>query len=113
MRKCWLFVLACAALVSPATAAAQTTVDFDHNAAGNPLAAPCGFDQTAPLTELYAMLGVRFSGPAQLQGGAILNECGNFGVPARSGTNFLAFNRALYGKDPETIRFDALQRTVT
>ncbi len=98
---------------APASAVETTTITFDTNAAGAPLSAPCAFDRTAPLTELYAALGVHFSGPGEQLGGAVLNQCGGFSVPARSGTNFLAFARAVYGRDPETIRFDVPQRTVT
>jgi hypothetical protein len=108
-----LIVLAVAAVASPSAAAQTTTITFDTNASGAPLSAPCVFVQTAPLTELYASLGVHFSGPGAGLGGAILNQCGSFGIPARSGTNFLAFNRNTYADDPETISFDAPQRTVT
>src|ERR1044071_288968 len=69
-------------------------IDFDHDASGNPLPAFCLFRDTSSLTELYAPLGVHFSGPRTNSGGAILNQCGNFGVPAISGSNFLAFNRS-------------------
>lgn len=55
--------------------------------------APNFFIQTNPLRNEYLGLGVSFSGPATLDGGAILNQNGNFGVNAISGTNFLAFNR--------------------
>src|SRR5215212_1716812 len=96
------------------SALGQTTrITFDTDATGAPLSAPCLFQDTVPLTDAYSSLGVHFSGPGELLGGAILNECGNFGLPARSGANFLGFNIQTYGQDPETIRFDAPQRTVT
>jgi hypothetical protein len=98
---------------------APTVIDFDHNAAGNPISAPCIFYLTAPLQELYAPLGVHFSGPDPNSGGAILNQCGNFGVSAVSGFNFLAFNRqagyphAGVPTDPETITFDSPQTIIS
>jgi hypothetical protein len=96
---------------SPASAA---LINFDTDANGNPISAPCLFIETTRLTELYAPLGVHFSGPGGNNGGAILNECGNFGVSALSGSNFLAFNRDTtlsdggVPTDPETISFDML-----
>jgi hypothetical protein len=61
-------------------------VDFDD------VSAPCGFISTTALTDRYWMHGVTFSGPALKDGGAILNECGGFGVNGHSAPNFLAFN---------------------
>ena len=52
---------------------------------------PAGFFLVEPLRNEYA--GLRFSGPSALDGGAILDQDGNFGIEARSGRNFLAFNR--------------------
>jgi hypothetical protein len=54
--------------------------------------APCSFSQQNPLRNEYQALGVVFEGPAPLDGGAILDECGNFGVNGHSSPNFLAFN---------------------
>lgn len=96
-------------LQSPST----TFIDFDHDASGNPLFASCLFVDTSPLTEIYAPLGVHFSGPDPTSGGAILHNCSNFGVPPVSGPNFLAFNRRASftsggrATDPETITFDS------
>ena len=89
-----------------------TTIDFDHGPDGLSMLAPRWFAPATHLTELYAPLGVHFSGPSDRDGGAILNDASNFGVPAHSGSNFLAFNiHATMGdggvaRDPETIRFD-------
>lgn len=101
-----------AASVLFATSANAVLITFDTDAAGNALAAPGVFASTVALTTLYAPLGVTFSGGLDPgDGGAILNQSGNFGVNARSGTNFLAFNRTatLNGggipRDPETITF--------
>jgi hypothetical protein len=75
------------------------------------VAAPCGFSETNPLRDAYAAFGVTFSGPAALDGGAILNECGNFGVSGYSSPNFLAFNCEVYMANgglalgPETLDF--------
>jgi hypothetical protein len=117
VRRITIAVLIAVAATSVATASAgaqTTTITFDTDASGAPLSAPCLFVQTAPLTDLYASLGVHFSGPSAGTGGAILNDCGNFPITPRSGTNFLAFNPvASYGDDPETLSFDVPQRTVT
>lgn len=92
---------------------AAVSINFDTDAAGNPLTAPSSFSLTSPLTNLYSPLGVTFSGPASLNGGAILNQSGGFGVNARSSPNFLAFNRTTtvpmqnggFPRDPETMTF--------
>lgn len=94
------------ALGTVGTAQAATVIDFDTDANGNPISAPNFFRSTSPLTDLYSSLGVRFRGSTPTTGGAILNQSGNFGVDARSGANFLAFNRATYATDPESILFD-------
>ena len=54
--------------------------------------APCSFPETTRLTDQYADRGVIFAGPGGNDGGAILNECGNFSVSGQSSPNFLAFN---------------------
>ena len=87
-------------------ALAQTTINFDGTVA------PSFFALTVPLTELYAPLGVHFAGPLPGEGGAILDQRGLFGINAHSGEAFLAFNRAFYARDPETIRFDTVQTYV-
>lgn len=71
------------------------------------------FGNENPLRTEYLGVGADFFGPAANDGGAILNESGNFGVNALSGDHFLAFNRhaaavmANGGRpfDPETIIF--------
>jgi len=114
------FVIACALLIlSVGDGARAALIDFDHDAAGNTLTAPDLFTNTVRLTELYAPLGVHFAGPGGNNGGAILNQGGNFGVSALSGLNFLAFNRQSVMSDggiptdPETIRFDVLMLSVS
>jgi hypothetical protein len=73
--------------------------------------APCYFAQTTALTNAYAGQGVTFSGPGAKSGGAILDQCGGFGINAHSGTDYLAFNTlATYtaggtAAGPETITF--------
>jgi hypothetical protein len=64
--------------------------------------APCDFDETTPLLglEQFAV----FFAPAP-NGGAILNECGNFGINPLTPPNFLAFNNTsayLSGGIPRT-----------
>lgn len=66
----------------------------------------CSFSKTQRLTEEYASLGVHFQGPTSRQGGAILDQCARFGVRARSGSQFLAFNATTYAVTPETMTFD-------
>jgi len=91
------------ALTAPSTAGVVT---FDELGAH-----PSDFFLVNPLRDEYA--GLRFSGPSALDGGAILDQNSNFGISARSGRNFLAFNRlpaatmANGGRplDPETIEF--------
>ncbi|MEJ6481636.1 PEP-CTERM sorting domain-containing protein [Nostoc punctiforme UO1] len=85
-------------------------INFDTDANANSINGLLFIDSTS-LTDLYAPLGVNFSGPGQLSGGSIANQSGNFGVSALSGSNFLAFNRdAILSNggvptDPETISF--------
>jgi hypothetical protein len=110
MQRWRVFTLAVVGLLMAATAQAVETdvgnffvfddltvgdklIDFDSDAAGNPLAAPCVFRDADTLNEQYAPMGVHFSGGAVEQGGAILNQCSSFQINAHSGTNFLAFNR--------------------
>jgi len=72
---------------------------------------PSGFVQTTALRAQYAGLGVTFSGAEELDGGAILDVDSNFGIEARSGRNFLAFNAGAALNDggrpfgPQTISF--------
>ncbi|MBP7052021.1 MAG: hypothetical protein KBE65_13485 [Phycisphaerae bacterium] len=98
-------------LVGPVQAG--TTINFDDDEA------PDSFGETNSLTEAYAGLGVHFAGPGDLDGGAILDQSGNFGVWALSARNFLAFNRNSrmsdggVPQDPETILFDSLMSEVS
>lgn len=87
-------------------AIAEVLIDFDD------VVAPCLFMQTIPLRTEYLPLGVNFTGPAPLDGGAILDACSNFFVTGYSGSNFLAFNNTAAGyltggfaQTPETISF--------
>ncbi|RZI82577.1 MAG: hypothetical protein EOP38_15540 [Rubrivivax sp.] len=99
-------IVAGLAFASGAHAASSFTIDFDTNAQGQALVAAPLFVDTTPLTNAYASLGVTFSGLSGIYpGGSILNQAGNFGVPAHSGVNFLAFNTYL-GSAPEKISFD-------
>ena len=81
----------------------------DLNFDGSP--APCVFLETVALTDQFSNLGVTFSGPGGDDGGAVLDQCGNFSVTEFSSPNFLAFNiGAVYPnggvpRGPETLRF--------
>jgi Ca2+-binding RTX toxin-like protein len=107
----------CAVLASTATAAQSPSqiirIGFDKDATGAPVDAPCGFSDTKPLRGKYSALGVLFRGPSTGSGGAILNQCGGFGIDARSGSNFLAFNDSGYAKAPERIIFSVPQVAVS
>jgi hypothetical protein len=87
-------------------------IDFDD------AAQPCNFVSTIALTTEYSALGVVFSGPGGLDGGAILDQCGNFGVTGFSPPNFLAFNVNSSLSDggiprgPETLTFGQVVDTV-
>ena len=75
--------------VPPSRSIARTAdvcIDFDEDEE------PCLFASALPLRTKYTALGVTFAGPGPLDGGAILDECGNFGVTGYSSPNFLAFN---------------------
>jgi hypothetical protein len=101
-------------LASPDARGATIAINFDTDPNGLPITAPSAFSETKHLSELYASLGVHFGGPGDLDGGAILHQDSNFGVNARSGLRFLAFNRGAVmadggvPRDPEKIRFDVL-----
>ncbi len=100
-------------LVPRAPQPTERLIDFDN------VAAPDLFMLTVRLTERYVDLGVHFVGPGGRDGGAIIDQAGNFGVNALSGRNFLAFNRTAELSDggvprgPETIRFDELMAGVS
>jgi hypothetical protein len=87
-------------------------IDFDDGTQ------PCNFDQTVALTTEYSGLGVVFSGPGGNDGGAILDECGSFGVSGYSPPNFLAFNTGAVLSNggiphgPETLTFSVAVDTV-
>jgi hypothetical protein len=93
-----------AAITLPALFAGA--IDFER-------AGPCSFLLAEPLGNQYTPADPAFHTPIPWSGGAILDQCGNFGVNAHSGTNFLAFNNEaslINGKvpaGPEVIRFSA------
>ena len=107
-----ILALAFVVMVSGSGKAQAGVINFDTDASGNNLVGATGFS-TSPLTELYAPLGVHFSGPSTGKGGAILDMISSFGIGARSGRNFLAFNLNLtFPRVPETITFDSLMSNV-
>jgi hypothetical protein len=85
-------------------AAAQLTVSFEELGPQ-----PGTFSLTTPLRDQIA--GATFAGPGPLDGGAVLDVSGGFGVNPRSGQHFLAFNTSGMmanggvPRDPETITF--------
>jgi PEP-CTERM motif len=84
------------ALTLSAPAQAGDFIDFETGAPGL-------FIQTTPLTNFYASRGVTFEAFGQVPG-SILDQSSNFGINARSGVDFLAFNANL-GSSGERIRF--------
>ena len=92
-------------VVARALSPDATTINFDD------LDEPCEFIETTALRDRYLSLGVQFSEPGSLDGGAILNECGGFGVTGHSPPNVLAFDNGAQLSDggiprgPETISF--------
>ena len=82
----WLANLAAPLAISAAGFAQTVQIDFDQ------LPTSCNFISTVELTTEYVNRGVTFSGPTVGTGGCVLDQCGNFGVNARSGMQFLAFN---------------------
>jgi hypothetical protein len=89
----------------PGTSQAATrTINFDD------FTAPMLFFSSGPVTDRYASLGVRFSGPAPADGGAVL-DVASFPITGESVPNALAFNTtASYpgggvARGPEVITF--------
>ncbi len=65
--------------------------------------APCCFSSAPTLDTEYTSLGVTFGG-----GWEVLDQSGNFGVPAISGSNFAAYNTNTAGvTDTLTMTFDS------
>jgi hypothetical protein len=63
----------------------------------------CCFATEAPLDTQYSAIGVTFSG-----GWEILNQSGNFGISARSGQHFAAYNTDISGvTNTITLAFDS------
>lgn len=71
------------AAVAPAQGAGVTYISFED------LPASCNFSEVDPLRDHYA--AAKFRGPAPADGGAVLDNCGGFGVAPRTGSRFLAF----------------------
>lgn len=83
----------------------MTVINFDDQYA------PCMFADTTALRDAYRSLGVLFEGPGARDGGAIVDECGNFYVYDYSRPAFLAFNLSGamadggFPRGPEVISF--------
>lgn len=80
---------------------------------------PCNFLQTTALRDEYLGLGVAFSHNVERYGGAILDECSNFGVSGYSSPNFFAINCSAELADggvpegPATMNFSAAVSAVS
>ena len=81
----WRDLAVAAVLASPAAAA---TINFDE------AWAPTAFNNQVTLGAEYSGQGVVFSGLGGA-GGEVLDQNSTFGLNARSGRNFLAFNTAI------------------
>ena len=95
-----------ALLVTVSLTSNANSINFDGTGA------PSFFENTTPLTNLYAGQGVTFSG-IDSAGGSILNQSGNFGFDAHSGTDFLAFNTEVGTGNEELISFDTAVDSVS
>jgi hypothetical protein len=101
-------LLSAAAVVLLCSSVRAQTVNVDFELAGT----PCAFIATVPLREQYAALGVHFFGPSTLDGGGVVDQCGNWGFNAHSGVDFLGFNQLGQMQNgglalaPEDIHFD-------
>jgi hypothetical protein len=97
-------------IIKEAPSTGPGLTDFDN------VSAPCDFDGTTALRGVEQFASFNAPGTS---GGAILNECSNFGVEAYSPPNFLAFNRTLtytaggVPKTPELILVGPNRSTVT
>jgi hypothetical protein len=108
--RCRRSLLAAALLATcAASSRAQTVIDFESLTT-----APCSFNLTTALGEQLAPFGVHFSGPTTVDGGAVLDQCGNFFLGPRSGVKFLTFNlnsisftNGGHPIDPENVSFDS------
>ena len=81
-------------------------INFDDQSA------PDVFNNTTPLRENYAALGVHFSGAGQSAGGGIVTQKGGWSTSGSSSPNFLAFNttgrfqNGVVPQGPEIVSFD-------
>jgi hypothetical protein len=95
-------------LTPPPATAGSIVIDFDDLPPQPPL-----FNKTVAARDEYAALGVTFSGPNPLDGGAIVSN-GGFGVIGYSPPNFLGFNCIAQLADggiptgPERLTFSSL-----
>ncbi len=100
-----LIVSAFAPPVAARAHGAQVAINFDD------VTAPCLFAETVALRNAYP--GVHFKARPNLDGGGIVNHCGNFDVFGYSPPNFLAFNTVSEYVNggvpipPEVIAFDS------
>jgi hypothetical protein len=97
-----LGLIAPVGLTPTAQAEGITFISFDD------VPASCAFAEVTALRGRYS--AVKFTGPAAKDGGAVLDNCAGFGIAPRTGSRFLAFNKAIALSDdgvprgPETMR---------
>jgi hypothetical protein len=98
------------ATVAPAQAAGVTQLSFED------IPASCAFASVNPLRDRYA--AAKFRGASTTAGGAVLDNCANFGIAPRTGSRFLAFNSSSTMSNggapvgPEKIVLPTRQRSV-
>lgn len=97
-------LLAASLLLTSSGIASATTINFETGA-------PALFNQTTPLTGEYKSTGAFFSGNGGVAG-SILDQTGGFGINARSGNDFLAFNTMITGNG-DTVSFATPVDTVS
>ncbi len=98
--------IAVALMFTAALPATAGIVDFDGTGA------PSVYADAVALSDYYASLGLAFSGISGA-GGTILNQAGEFGFMARSGTDLLAFNVEAKTGNDERISFASAQESVS
>lgn len=104
-RRCWTAAGVLFLALWQGAPADAVIIDFDGSAA------PCLFVDTVAVRTEFSGLGVTFLAPGN-DGGAIVDECGNFAVVGHSSPNFLGFNSIALLSDggvprtPQTILFD-------
>lgn len=98
-------LLAATLLLTSSGIAGATTISFETGA-------PALFNQTTPLTGEFKKTGAFFSGNGGGIAGSILDQASAFGINARTGNDFLAFNTLNTGNG-DTVSFATPVDTVS